>query len=278
MDTAPTPALMKEINAAFNSRDVDRIMTFFAEDCTFLKARGPEAVGRRVHVGAFVLRFATVGAAFVAGCRDLVEGLVAGARNMIGIGVATAAAGIIVGTVSLTGIGLVMTEVVELLSGGNLMAMLILVALLSLVLGLGLSYEEAADRCHCAPGTMKSRVNRARQKGYALLFAKRIFFRPIQTFKLLRTLGRHMQFTDILKLLSSPFRRRTLNRKPELPAKMIDLGLSAPVRDGAPVPVGVPDQKYVKASRSHLNAMQAEEHGSLSDDHEAVPELAAGKR
>jgi ketosteroid isomerase-like protein/predicted metal-dependent enzyme (double-stranded beta helix superfamily) len=45
----PTLDLMKQINAAFNSRDVDRIMTFFAEDCTFLMARGPEPVGRRVH-------------------------------------------------------------------------------------------------------------------------------------------------------------------------------------------------------------------------------------
>ena len=49
MTTGPTPELMKEINAAFNSRDVDRIMEFFAEDCTFLMARGPEADGRRVH-------------------------------------------------------------------------------------------------------------------------------------------------------------------------------------------------------------------------------------
>ena len=57
---------------------------------------------------------------------------------MIGIGVATAAAGIIVGTVSMTGIGLVMTELVELLSGGNLMLMLVLVAVISLVLGMGL--------------------------------------------------------------------------------------------------------------------------------------------
>ena len=31
-----------------------------------------------------------------------------------------------------------------------------------LVLGLGLSYEEAAEACQCAPGTMKSRVSRAR--------------------------------------------------------------------------------------------------------------------
>jgi len=44
----PTPALMKEINAAFNSRDVDRIMLFFADDATFLMARGPEPDGRRV--------------------------------------------------------------------------------------------------------------------------------------------------------------------------------------------------------------------------------------
>ena len=44
----PTPTLMKEINAAFNSRDVDRIMTFFADDAIFLMARGPEPDGRRV--------------------------------------------------------------------------------------------------------------------------------------------------------------------------------------------------------------------------------------
>ena len=78
-------------------------------------------------------------------------------------------------------------------------------------------------------------VNRARQKGYALLFARRILFRPIQTFKLLRTLGRHMKFADILRLLSSPFRRRKLNRTPELPAKMIERGLTAPIRTAAPM-------------------------------------------
>lgn len=50
----PTPALLKDINAAFNSRDVDRIMSFFAEDCTFFMARGPEPCGRRVHGKAAV--------------------------------------------------------------------------------------------------------------------------------------------------------------------------------------------------------------------------------
>jgi hypothetical protein len=64
--------------------------------------------------------------------------LIAGARNMIGIGVATAAAGIIVGTVTLTGIGQVMTEFVEIISGGSLILMLIFVAVISLILGMGL--------------------------------------------------------------------------------------------------------------------------------------------
>ncbi len=72
------------------------------------------------------------------GLDDLFHGLVNGARNMIGIGVATAAAGIVVGTVTLTGIGLVMTEFVEFISGGNLMLMLIFTAVISLILGMGL--------------------------------------------------------------------------------------------------------------------------------------------
>jgi len=57
---------------------------------------------------------------------------------MIGIGVATAAAGIVVGTVTLTGIGLVMTEFVEFISGGSLALVLIFTAIISLLLGMGL--------------------------------------------------------------------------------------------------------------------------------------------
>jgi len=72
------------------------------------------------------------------GARELVEGLIDGARNMIGIGLATATAGVIVGTVTLTGIGQVMAEMVEFVSGGNLIIMLIFVAILSLILGMGL--------------------------------------------------------------------------------------------------------------------------------------------
>ncbi|QTS86407.1 TRAP transporter permease [Ectopseudomonas khazarica] len=75
---------------------------------------------------------------FVDGVVDLREGLIAGARNMIGIGIATAAAGIIVGAVSQTGVGLVLADLVELLSMGNLLLMLMLVAVFSLILGMGL--------------------------------------------------------------------------------------------------------------------------------------------
>ena len=69
---------------------------------------------------------------------ELVEGLIAGARNMIGIGIATATAGIIVGAVSQTGIGSALADVVEVLSQGNLLAILFLTAILSLILGMGL--------------------------------------------------------------------------------------------------------------------------------------------
>ena len=72
------------------------------------------------------------------GLVDLTLSLVTGARNMVGIGVATATAGIVVGTVTLTGIGLVMTQFVEFISGGNLLLMLVFTAIISLILGMGL--------------------------------------------------------------------------------------------------------------------------------------------
>ncbi|NUH67023.1 TRAP transporter permease [Sulfitobacter sp. S0837] len=73
-----------------------------------------------------------------AGILDLIDGLVTGARNMIGIGIATATAGIIVGAVSQTGVGSALADVVEVLSGGNILAILFLTAILSLILGMGL--------------------------------------------------------------------------------------------------------------------------------------------
>ena len=57
---------------------------------------------------------------------------------MIGIGIATATAGIIVGAVSLTGFGVQLSGIIEMLSMGNILLMLILVAIFSLILGMGL--------------------------------------------------------------------------------------------------------------------------------------------
>jgi TRAP transporter 4TM/12TM fusion protein len=74
----------------------------------------------------------------IRGALELFEGLVSGARNMIGIAIATAAAGIIVGAVSQTGVGSALAQVVEQLSGGYILAMLFLTAILSLILGMGL--------------------------------------------------------------------------------------------------------------------------------------------
>ncbi len=74
-------------------------------------------------------------------------------------------------------------------------------------------------------------VNRARQKGYLLLFVHRLFLRPVQTIKLLRRFGRHMKTADILKLIGSPFRKRNLTLTPELPTPMINKGLTTPVRE-----------------------------------------------
>ena len=41
-----TLEMMRAISAAFNSRDVERIVDCFAEDAIFCLARGPEPVGR----------------------------------------------------------------------------------------------------------------------------------------------------------------------------------------------------------------------------------------
>jgi TRAP transporter 4TM/12TM fusion protein len=75
--------------------------------------------------------------AWTSGLDDILQGLNDGSRNMIGIGVATATAGVIVGAITLTGLGLRMTEFVEFVSQGNVMAMLLFIAFVCLVLGLG---------------------------------------------------------------------------------------------------------------------------------------------
>ncbi|VAX22325.1 TRAP-type uncharacterized transport system, fused permease component, partial [hydrothermal vent metagenome] len=76
--------------------------------------------------------------AFLTVFTSIFNGLVGGSRNMVAIAVATAVAGIIVGTVTLTGFGLRIVEVVELLSMGSFALMLFITAIACLLLGMGL--------------------------------------------------------------------------------------------------------------------------------------------
>src|SRR5687767_3725956 len=71
------------------------------------------------------------------GSWQVVEGMNDGARNMIGIAIATGTAGIIVGGITLTGLGLRMTDFVEVVSMGSVTLMLLFTAFVCLVLGLG---------------------------------------------------------------------------------------------------------------------------------------------
>jgi len=89
-------------------------------------------------IKAFFRGAGNYGAAFKTGISDWVAGMMAGSRNMISISVATGAAGIIIGTISLTGAHQVIGEFIEFLSGGSLIFMLFLVAIMSLILGMGL--------------------------------------------------------------------------------------------------------------------------------------------
>ncbi|MBN2751696.1 MAG: TRAP transporter permease, partial [Rhodospirillaceae bacterium] len=95
-------------------------------------------VTQRPMTAAFRGQKTQVRSEFLGGMSDLLDGLVASARNMTTVGIATATAGIVVGTVLLTGVGLVMTEVVEIVSGGNLLIMLLLTAVICIILGMGM--------------------------------------------------------------------------------------------------------------------------------------------
>lgn len=94
--------------------------------------------------------FATSGptaAGFVDLCKRgivlTLEALDLGARNAVAVSVACAVAGIIVGVVGLTGLGLKFSAMMIAFSGGNIVLALILVLLASLVLGMGLPVTAA---------------------------------------------------------------------------------------------------------------------------------------
>jgi len=68
----------------------------------------------------------------------VIEGFANGARNMVGIAIATAMAGIIIAVVLITNIGFGLADLLQTISGGNLLVALLIAQLISLVLGMGL--------------------------------------------------------------------------------------------------------------------------------------------
>ncbi|WP_377510814.1 TRAP transporter permease [Octadecabacter sp. R77987] len=86
-------------------------------------------------------------AGFIALCQRgfaiTLNALELGARNAVAVSVACAVAGIIVGVVGLTGLGLKFSAMMIAFSGGNIVLALILVLLASLILGMGLPVTAA---------------------------------------------------------------------------------------------------------------------------------------
>jgi TRAP transporter 4TM/12TM fusion protein len=78
-----------------------------------------------------------LGPAFKQSIIQIFSALVSGARNMCSVALATAAAGIIVGVVAM-GLGGLITEVIDVLSGGNIFLLLVITAVASLIIGMGL--------------------------------------------------------------------------------------------------------------------------------------------
>lgn len=69
--------------------------------------------------------------------RTVADGLIAGSKNMLSVALATATAGIVVGIVNM-GIGSMIVQIVEVLSGGNIFILLLITAIASLIIGMGL--------------------------------------------------------------------------------------------------------------------------------------------
>jgi|FaiFalDrversion2_1042247.scaffolds.fasta_scaffold00712_2 TRAP transporter 4TM/12TM fusion protein len=70
--------------------------------------------------------------------RDLLEGFLDVAKSMGSVAMASASAGMIVGVLTITGLGLRFTSILTNLAGGNLLFLLILTAIAAYILGMGM--------------------------------------------------------------------------------------------------------------------------------------------
>ena len=72
------------------------------------------------------------------GWRNVFDALVDGARNTLSVAMACACAGIVIGCVTITGLGISFTEFVIVLAQSSLIAALVLTAIAGIVLGMGM--------------------------------------------------------------------------------------------------------------------------------------------
>ncbi|MDW7774110.1 MAG: TRAP transporter fused permease subunit [Desulfobulbaceae bacterium] len=77
------------------------------------------------------------------GPKEIWEAILTGARNTLIIGATVGVIGVIVGTISLTGIGLKFSDIIISLADGNLLLAIFLIALASLILGMGVPVTAA---------------------------------------------------------------------------------------------------------------------------------------
>jgi TRAP transporter 4TM/12TM fusion protein len=95
--------------------------------------------GRSAFVGmAILIATSMIKASTRMGVKDFWEILSSAGKNSVGIVAACACAGIIVGVTSMTGLGVKMSMIIELLSSGHLIIALLLTAVASLILGMAL--------------------------------------------------------------------------------------------------------------------------------------------
>jgi anaerobic magnesium-protoporphyrin IX monomethyl ester cyclase len=91
-------------------------------------------------------------------------------------------------------------------------------------------WDKTFKCCDIDPDTVSNdEVNRIRMQGYLRLLAHRVVTRPIRTWDLFRSFSRHMSWKDLGQLISGPFRTKPAAVR-DLPARMVELGLEAPVR------------------------------------------------
>lgn len=92
---------------------------------------------------------------------DILEALKAGSKGVLGVAVACAMAGMIVGSVTLTGLGMKFATGLAKLSGGNLYLMLFFTMLASLILGMGVptTANYLITSTICAPAIISMLVN-----------------------------------------------------------------------------------------------------------------------